>query len=306
MGKFYLQTTGELIILHPFCIRKVFLAENSSSKPSAVEKKMQISGVKTYKGHCIYQPKQNRKIPHKIYRKLALHCFIPPKKRIISEQIAARHNKVQGVFFFVMWCRSLLVFFTWFYSRVLFLQVAKKMGEPSQVVQFILTFENHNFFGCWNESVWEKKIDQKVQSAKLFFAFRTLYTNHPTQMKILFCMFTTLNTYIMYVIYKRICLLISRHTLPRKKWANSPSQTLITKTLPKAFVDLLVDLLVPHLLHSPPLHLRPPLKAVPVSQRSPELIAESTAWQFHENDMNVSSCRLEEIEEILLPKSGSL
>lgn len=161
-----------------------------------------------------------------------------------------------------------------------------------------------------NPSGEKKNVDQKVQSTKLFFAFRTLYTNHPTQMKILFCMFTTLNTYIIYVIYKRICLLISRHTLPTKKWANSPSQTLITKTLPKAFVDLLVDLLVPHLLHSPPLHLldplHHPLKAVPVSQRSPELIAESTAWQFHENDMNVSSCRLEEIEEILLPKSGTL
>ena len=130
MGKFYLQTTGELIILHPFCIRKVFLAENSSSKPSAVEKKMQISGVKTYKGHCIYQPKQNRKIPHKIYRKLALHCFIPPKKRIISEQIAARHNKVQGVFF--SWCDGFVAFWNLFHvvwcRRVLFLQVAKKNG----------------------------------------------------------------------------------------------------------------------------------------------------------------------------------
>lgn len=304
MGKFYLQTTGELSFI-PSAYGRFFWLKIHLPNLLQWKKKMQISGVKTYKGHCIYQPKQNRKIPHKIYRKLAL--LHPSQKKNHIRTNCSTPQQSAGCFFFVMWCRSLLIFFTWFYSRVLFLQVAKKMGEPSQVVQFILTVENHNFFGCWNESVWGKKnVDQKVQSAKLFFAFRTLYTNHPTQMKILFCMFTTLNTYIMYVIYKRICLLISRHTLPTKKWANSPSQTLITKTLPKAFVDLLVDLLVPHLLHSPPLHLRPPLKAVPVSQRSPELIAESTAWQFHENDMNVSSCRLEEIEEILLPKSGSL
>lgn len=147
MGKFYLQTTGELIILHPFCIRKVFLAENSSSKPSAVEKKMQISGVKTYKGHCIYQPKQNRKSPTKFT--VNWHCIASslPKKESYPNKLQHATTKCRVVFF--SWCDAVafLSFSRGFILGSFFLQVAKKMGEPSQVVQFILTIENHNFFG---------------------------------------------------------------------------------------------------------------------------------------------------------------
>lgn len=163
MGKFYPANNGRMI-LHPFCIRKVFWLKIHLPNLLQWKKKMQISGVKTYKGHCIYQPKQNQKIPHKIYRKLALFhpsqsgcSLMIPKKESYPNKL--QHATTKCRVFFFSWCDvvAFLSFSRGFILGYFFCRLQKKMGEPSQVVQFILTVENHNFFGCWNESVWGKK-----------------------------------------------------------------------------------------------------------------------------------------------------